>query len=100
MESLVLGYKSIPICVAAGMGYHGFTQRQINWLLKYGVIPASITLELQGAADDVDGDYQQVDTSSAIANSTQTVQSNMKFFRIYVAALVGACTLAVKISAM
>ena len=100
-ESVATGFKSIPIAVAptAGGG-HGYTQRQINWRVNYGTAPGAIQWVLQGAIDDVEGDYIQVDTSSTITNFTQTVASNLRFFRLYAQSVTGACTAAVKLSAV
>lgn len=99
-EAIVTGFKSKAICVAAGMGAHGFTQRQINWRVNYGIAPSAIAWVLQGSVDDVDGDYIQVDTSSTITNFTQTVPSNLKFFRLYASSVTGPCTAVVKLSCM
>jgi hypothetical protein len=100
LESIATGYKSIPVCVAPVSGGHGYTQRQITWQATYGVEPSAASWILQGSIDDVDDEYQTVDTSSTIGIFSQTVQSNFRFFRILASSVTGACTGAVKITAL
>jgi hypothetical protein len=99
-ESVAAGYKSIPVFIAQGMRGQGNTQRQISWQVKYGVAPSVVAWVLQGAIDDVEADYMQVDTNAAITEFVNTVNSNMKFFRLYASAVTGACTVAAKLTAM
>ncbi len=99
-EVVTTGYKSKAICVAAQTGFRGYTQRQINWRVNYGVAPSAVQWILQGSVDDVEGDYIQVDASSTITNFTQIIASNLRFFRLYAQSVTGACTALVKLSAM
>lgn len=99
-EAVTAGYKSIPVCVAQGMSGMGQTQRQITWQVKYGTAPSAIAWVLQGAIDDLEANYMQVDTSSTTGTFAQTVQSNYKFFRLYASAVTGTCTVTAKIECM
>lgn len=100
-ESLATAYKSIPVCVApvAGMGV-GYPQRQISWQTVFTLAASALTLILQGSINDVDAEYQTVDTSSATGGETRTVASNMRFFRVLGSSVTGACTGTVKITAL
>ena len=100
-EAIAAGYKSIPVCVAGTMGIHGYTSRQITWQVNYGVAPAAISLVLQGSINDVEAEYQTVDTSTSTSGEQgRTIATNLRFFRIYVASVTGTPTAVVKIACM
>lgn len=101
LETLAVNYKSIPVCIApaAGAG-HGYTQRQVSWQITYGSTPSAIGWVLEGSINDIDDEYQQVDTSANIGIFTQTVASNFRFFRVRIASLTGATTAAVKVTGL
>lgn len=99
-ETVVTGYKSIPVCIAPAPGGIGHTQRQVTWQVKYGTAPSVAGWTLQGAIDDVDADYVQVDTAAAIAEFVQTQNSNFRFFRILAGTITGACAVIAKITGM
>jgi len=101
-EAIAAGYKSIPVCVAGTMGIHGYTGRQITWQVVYGVAPAAISLVLQGSINDVDAEYQTVDTSTSTTGEQgrTTAITNFRFFRIYCASVTGTPTAVVKITCM
>lgn len=99
-EVITAGYKSIPVCVAPAPGNHGYTQRQLSWQIVFGVAPSVASLILQGSINDVDAEYQTVDTSTSIAGETRTINSNMRFFRVLASALTGTTSATVKITAM
>jgi hypothetical protein len=99
-ETITSGFKSKCIAVASQTGDRGYTQRQITWQVKYGTAPSVVAWVLQGSIDDVDADYVQVDTSSAITNFSQTVATNFRFFRLLAQTVTGAATAIGKITCM
>lgn len=100
-ETLSSSYTSIPFCVPSVTGNVGYTQRQITWQVVYGTAPTSITMTLQGSMNDVDAEYQTVDsTSSIVGEPGRTISSNLRFFRIKVTALGGTATAIVRITSL
>lgn len=106
-ETVSSGYTSIPASIAAAFGMRGYTQRQIMWQVLYGNAPAGITWTLQGAIEDVDSEYQTVDTYTGTTNSTRTVTGdNNRFYRVTASGVSqggsppGPCTATVKITSM
>jgi len=100
-EAVLVNYKSIPFCVPSAFGDKGYTQRQITWQVAYGTAPSSITLNLQGSINDVDAEYQIIDSSSNIAGEPgRTISSNFRFFRVQAAAVGGSPTVIVRIICM
>ena len=101
LETITSGYKSIPVCIApaAGVGV-GYSQRQISWQCTYGAIPQAIGWTLEGSINDVEDEYQPVDTSTNVGIFTQTVASNMRFFRVHCTSLTGSATAAVKVTGL
>jgi hypothetical protein len=83
------GYKSIPAATAKALS----GQAQMVWRLKYASAPSSVAAVLQGAMDDVDGQYVQVDTSSNTAGETRTIASPYRFHRIYFTTAPGVGTI-------
>lgn len=99
-EAVASGFKSVAVSVAPQTGYRGYPQRQITWQVKYGTAPSAVAWVLQGAIDDVEEDYVQVDTASGTTEFVETVASNFRFFRLYASAVTGACTAIGKITAL
>ena len=58
-ETLAAGQASSPVVIASQPGAHPSTQRQITWRV-FGNVAG---LKLQGSVDNVDANYQTVDTS-------------------------------------
>jgi uncharacterized iron-regulated membrane protein len=73
------GYKSIPAATAKPLS----GEAQMVWRLAYASVPGSVAAVLQGAMDDVDGEYVTVDSSSNAAGETRTIASPYRFHRIY-----------------
>lgn len=99
LEAVTTGYVSIPVCLApSAAGSGGFTGKQVTWQCTYGVEPSAVTWTLEGSINDIDDEYQPVDTSNVTGIFTQTVATNFRFFRVRATSVTGACTAAVKIT--
>lgn len=72
-------YTSIPSCFVRS---NASAQASVVWRTAYASTPSSVVAVLQGAMQDVDADYQTVDTSSNTAGETRIIASPYKFHRI------------------
>src|SRR5580698_3915537 len=54
----------------AGMPNNG---RTISWQTIYGSAPSAVSITLQSAMNDVDGQYTTIDTSTATAGESRTI---------------------------
>ena len=61
---------SEPFAVPPGKGSLG---RAITWQASYAVAPGAVSLNLQGAFNDVEAEYAILDTSTAVGGETKTV---------------------------
>jgi len=96
-ETLAASQASSPVVVASQPGFHPSTQRQITWRV-FGNVAG---LKLQASVDNVDANYQTVDTSAGSSGpevrivpaehsatpgpglqSTAMVVSSARFFRV------------------
>lgn len=101
-EAVTDNYKSIPAVIAPAAGGQGvgYPQRQVTWQVDYGTAPSAISWELEGAIDDVNGDYKQVDTATSTSNFSQTIASNYRFFRLVATGITGSPTCVAKITCL
>ena len=69
----------------------------VRWQTIFGTNPASINIRLQGSAVDVDAEYYDLDTSTAIAGEARTVGPvRARFLRIKVVSSSGGAALTAK----
>lgn len=80
-ETVSAAYKSIPVALVR---MNADAEANIVWRTQYASAPGSVTAVLQGSMQDVDADYQTVDTSSNVAGETRTIASPYRFHRINV----------------
>lgn len=73
------GYNSVPAAVAKPLS----GEIQIVWRTQYASTPGAVSAVLQGAMDDVTGEYVTVDTSTNTAGETRTVAAPYRFYRIH-----------------
>lgn len=88
-ETISAAYKSIPAATAKPLS----GEAQMVWRLAYASTPSSVAAVLEGAMDDVDAQYVQVDTSSNTAGETKTVASPYRFHRIHFTTAPGVGTI-------
>ncbi len=63
----------------------GFPNQEhtVRWQTIYGTAPTAVNIRLQGAIADVDGEYADIDTSTATAGEARTVSGvRTRFLRI------------------
>ena len=78
----------------SGMPDQGHT---VRWQTIYGTAPSAINIRLQGAAADVDAEYQDLDTSTATTGEARTVTSvRARFLRIKLVTYTGGATVTAK----
>lgn len=79
----------------AGFPDQGHT---VRWQTVFGTNPSAINIRLQGAMADVDGEYSDIDTSTATAGEARTVTGvRAKFLRVLVASSTGGAALTAKL---
>lgn len=72
-QTLLASGKSSPIVIAAQPGFHPSTQRQLIWR----VFPTgSVNINLQVSVDDVDANYQTIDTYSGSSATVRTITAD------------------------
>lgn len=70
----------------------------VRWQTVFGTAPTAVSIILQGAMNDVDAEYQQIDTSSQTAGEARTVANvQAKFLRIRFVSSTGGSGLTAKI---
>lgn len=82
--------------------YSGFPNqgRTVAWQTIYGTAPSAICISLQGAMQDVDAQYTNLDTSTATAGEQRTVSNvQVKFLRAKVTRITGGSSVTVQILA-
>jgi hypothetical protein len=72
--------------------------RTITWQTVYGSAPSAISVVLQTAMNDVDGQYATLDTSTATAGETRTVNNvRANFIRAKVSSITGGSGVTVQV---
>jgi len=80
--------------------YAGFPEngRTIRWQTLYGSAPSSVSVLLQTAMTDADGQYTTVDTSSATSGEARSVTGvRANFIRAKISSLTGGAGITVQI---
>jgi hypothetical protein len=80
--------------------YSGFPEngRTIRWQTIYGSAPSAVSIVLQSAMTDADGQYTTIDTSSATGGEARTVTSvRGNFLRAKVSSITGGSGVTVQI---
>jgi hypothetical protein len=81
----------------SGRGEQG---RTVRWQTLYGTAPSAVNIALQVALQDVDAQYQTVDSSTATAGESRSVSGvNAKFIRAKVTSITGGSGVTVQILA-
>jgi hypothetical protein len=72
--------------------------RTVSWQTIYGSVPSAISVVLQTAMNDVDGQYSTIDTSTATAGETRVV-SNVRanFVRAKISSITGGSGITVQV---
>jgi len=70
----------------------------VRWQTVFGTAPTAVSLILQGAINDVDAEYQQLDTASLTTGEARTVANvQARFLRVRFVSSTGGTGLTVKI---
>jgi hypothetical protein len=70
----------------------------VRWQTVFGAAPTAVNIILQGAMNDVDAEYQQIDASTATAGEARTVANvQARFLRIRFVSATGGSGLTAKI---
>ena len=70
----------------------------IRWQTVFGAAPTAVNIILQGAMNDVDAEYQQIDASTATTGEARTVANvQARFLRIRFVSATGGSGLTAKI---
>jgi len=70
----------------------------VRWQTVFGTAPTAVSLILQGAMNDVDAEYQQLDTTSQTAGEARTVANvQARFLRVRFVSSTGGSGLTAKI---
>jgi len=70
----------------------------VRWQTVFGTAPTTVNMVLQGAINDVDAEYQTLDTTTATAGEARTVANvQAKFLRIRFVSSTGGSGLTAKI---
>src|SRR5215468_8789873 len=70
----------------------------VRWQTVFGTAPTTVNMVLQGAINDVDAEYQTLDTTTATAGEARTVANvQAKFLRIRFVSSTGGTGLTAKI---
>ena len=81
----------------SGRGEQG---RAIRWQTLYGSAPSAVNVSLQVALQDVDAQYQTIDSSTATAGESRSVAGvNAKFIRAKLTSITGGSAVTVQILA-
>jgi len=79
----------------SGLPNQGHT---VRWQTVFGGAPSAVNIRLQGAIADVDGEYTDIDTSTAIAGEARTVSDvRARFLRVKKITSTGGSSLTAKI---
>ena len=78
----------------AGLPDQGHT---VRWQTIFGTAPTAVNIRLQGAMADVDSEYADIDTSTALAGEARTVTGvRARFLRIKKVSSTGGAGLTAK----
>ncbi len=81
----------------SGRGEQG---RAIRWQTVYGTAPSAINVALQVALQDVDAQYQTIDSSTNTAGESRSVSGvNAKFIRAKITSITGGSGITVQLLA-
>jgi hypothetical protein len=70
----------------------------VRWQTVFGAAPTAVSIILQGAMNDVDAEYQQIDASTATAGEARMVANvQARFLRIRFVSSTGGSGLTAKI---
>ncbi|MBS1842418.1 MAG: hypothetical protein JSS69_10170 [Acidobacteria bacterium] len=70
----------------------------VRWQTVFGTNPTAVNIILQGAMNDVDAEYQQLDASTAVTGEARTVaNAQARFLRIRFVSSTGGTGLTAKI---
>lgn len=70
----------------------------VRWQTIFGGAPTAVSIILQGAMNDVDAEYQQIDATTQVAGEARTVANvQAKFLRIKFVSSTGGSGLTAKI---
>jgi hypothetical protein len=70
----------------------------VRWQTVFGAAPTAVSIILQGAMNDVDAEYQQIDASTATAGEARMVANvQARFLRIRFVSATGGSGLTAKI---
>jgi hypothetical protein len=80
--------------------YAGFPEngRTVRWQTSFGTAPTAVSVALQTAPSDVDGQYSTIDTSTATAGEARTVTGvRANFIRAKVSSITGGSGVTVQV---
>jgi len=70
----------------------------VRWQTVFGTAPTAVNIILQGAINDVDAEYQQLDASTTVGGEARTVANvQARFLRVRFVSSTGGTGLTVKI---
>ncbi|HLZ11293.1 MAG TPA: hypothetical protein VKP58_01785 [Candidatus Acidoferrum sp.] len=70
----------------------------VRWQTVFGTAPTAVSIILQGAINDVDAEYQQIDASTATTGEARTVANvQARFLRVRFVSSTGGAGLTAKI---
>ncbi len=70
----------------------------VRWQTVFGTAPTAVNIILQAAINDVDAEYQTIDTTTTIAGEARTVaNAQARFLRVRFVSSTGGTGLTVKI---
>src|SRR5215813_10964834 len=79
----------------AGFPDQGHT---VRWQTVFGTAPSAVNIRLQGAIDDVNSEYFDLDTSTATAGEARTVNNvRARFLRVNLVSSTGGASLTAQI---
>ncbi|MFZ0416119.1 MAG: hypothetical protein WAM15_14870, partial [Candidatus Acidiferrales bacterium] len=96
-ESLAAGQASQQFALP---NYSGFPEngRTVRWQMIYGTAPSAVSIVLQTAMTDADGQYATIDTSTATAGESRSVSGvRGNFIRAKVSSITGGTGVTVQI---
>ena len=72
--------------------------RTVSWQTIYGSAPSAISVVLQTALNDVDGQYSTIDTTTATAGETGVVNNvRANFVRVKISSITGGSGITVQV---
>ncbi len=85
-------YEAFPVAGVAGARFalqcpqpsQSQGVRKIGWQTLFNGTMTAVSLALQGAYEDVDGEYVTLDTSTQVAGEMRIIEVRCKFVRIVV----------------